>query len=232
MTRGHSSNIGTANVIGLTTGKVLDSVTQGKKCKGCDWWVNHDKTSNKYAEWKARHKCTVTHTGSSGSMEAVSTVTMFARSVEKNSLRYTGYIGDGDTSSFNSVLDSNPYGELKIHKKECVGHVQKRMGTRLRKLKDSLKGRKLSDGKTIGGKGRLTDVKIDQITSYYDWNAIRANKGNLTKLGRQCRQYTFITKLRIKTHHITFVIRLGVDICKCQKMKDICSNTKADFLLQ
>ncbi|GFY01100.1 uncharacterized protein TNCV_5075671 [Trichonephila clavipes] len=44
-----------------------------------------------------------------------------------------------------------PYGDsIEIEKIECVGHVQKRMGSRLRKLKSSLGKKKLSDGKTVG----------------------------------------------------------------------------------
>ncbi|GFT74415.1 uncharacterized protein TNCV_539421 [Trichonephila clavipes] len=62
------------------------------------------------------------------------------------------------------------YHSFKI---ECVGHVQKRMGTRLRKLKQM--SSELSDGKSIGGKGRFTDRMIDLITTYYG-NAIRQNK--------------------------------------------------------
>ena len=62
-----------------------------------------------------------------------------------------------------------------VQKIECVGHVQKRMCTRLRKLKASMKGKKLSDGKTVFGKGRLTDTQIDKIQSVYGV-AIRANR--------------------------------------------------------
>ncbi|GFW56718.1 uncharacterized protein TNCV_4067981 [Trichonephila clavipes] len=63
---------------------------------------------------------------------------------------------------------------LALLKIECVGHVQKRMGTRLRKLKLVYSKKKLSDGKTIGGKGRLTDSLIDKLAHYYG-NAIRCN---------------------------------------------------------
>lgn len=48
------------------------------------------------------------------------------------------------------------------------------MGTRLRNLKKDLRGKKLKDGKTIGGRGRLTDKKIDQFASFYG-NAIRSS---------------------------------------------------------
>ena len=61
---------------------------------------------------------------------------------------------------------------------ECVGHVQKRLSTALRKYKKDKKASKLSDGKSVGGKGRLTDKTIDQMQNYYG-KAIRENKGNL-----------------------------------------------------
>ena len=38
------------------------------------------------------------------------------------------YIGDGDTSSFNEVNNSKPYGDFEIIKKEYVGHVQNGLG--------------------------------------------------------------------------------------------------------
>lgn len=41
-----------------------------------------------------------------------------------------------------------------------------------------MKGRKLADGKGVGGKGRLTDKLIDRIQNYYG-NAIRENSGHL-----------------------------------------------------
>ena len=41
-----------------------------------------------------------------------------------------------------------------------------------------MKGKKLSDGKGVGGKGRLTDKVIDKMQNYYG-KAIRENKGDL-----------------------------------------------------
>ena len=58
----------------------------------------------------------------------------------------------------------------EVKKLECVGHVQKRVGTRLRKLKQEVKG--------IGGKGKLTNVNIDRLQNYYGI-AIRSNVNNL-----------------------------------------------------
>lgn len=56
--------------------------------------------------------------------------------------------------------------------------MQKRLGTALRKYKNDIKGKKLSDGKGVGGKGRLTDKVIDKMQNYYG-KAIRENKGDL-----------------------------------------------------
>ena len=55
-------------------------------------------------------------------------------------------------------------------KKECIGHVQKRVGTSLRKLKRENPG--------LGGKGKGTDGRtIDKLQNYYGI-AIRSNMGN------------------------------------------------------
>ena len=47
-------------------------------------------------------------------------------------LRFTTFIGDGDSKAFANLVAIKPYGDVKH---ECVGHVQKRMGTALRTLK-------------------------------------------------------------------------------------------------
>lgn len=60
-----------------------------------------------------------------------------------------------------------------------MGHVQKRLGTALRNLKKkAMKGKKLPDGKGIGGAVRLTDKVIDSLQNWYG-RAIRSNKGDL-----------------------------------------------------
>jgi hypothetical protein len=75
--------------------------------------------------------------------------------------------GDGESSIHSAVVESKPYGEDCIpNKLECIGHVQKRVGSRLRRLKNSNKGRKLSDGKGLSD-GKLTDGKIDVMQNYY-----------------------------------------------------------------
>lgn len=106
-------------------------------------------------------------------MEVDGIVEMFRRSESSYGVKYKNYIGDGDSKVFKAVCEAKPYGEdFEVSKKECVGHVQKRMGTRLRNIKSNFSGKLLSDGKKMGGKGRLTAQVIDQLTTYYG-NAIR-----------------------------------------------------------
>lgn len=100
---------------------------------------------------------------------------MFRQSLPRYNIRYKYYLGDGDSQSNRAVVSAQPYGpEFTVEKLECVGHVQKRMGSRLRKLKTQFGKRKLSDDKTIGGRGRLTNAVINEIQIYYGL-AIRRN---------------------------------------------------------
>ena len=56
------------------------------------------------------------------------------RYVEKFGIAYKNYICDGDSKTFAGLLKAAPYGSLEICKKECIAHVQRRMGTRLREI--------------------------------------------------------------------------------------------------
>ena len=68
-----------------------------------------------------------------------------------------------------------PYGsDIEIEKLECIGHIQKRVGGRIRQLKLQVKGKRLSDGKSISGRGRLTDSAVNKLQNYFGI-AIRTN---------------------------------------------------------
>ena len=183
LTRGHSSQQEVCTVIDAKSGKVLDTHVLSVSCKACERW--HNKTDTiEYNEWWEQHEseCSKNHSGSAGSMEVEGMKKIFSRSLEKHSVRYVNYTGVGDTKSYKSVSESEPYGPgVTIKKIECVGHVQKRMGTNLRKKKKDIAGQKLSDGKTIGGKNRLTDAVINTLTVYYG-NAIRSCSESVTAM--------------------------------------------------
>ena len=74
-----------------------------------------------------------------------------------------------------------PYGDTPVEKLECVGYVQKRVGTRLRKLKQTYKDKKLSDNRGLTGAGRLTEQKIGTLQNYFGM-AIRGNSGDLNAM--------------------------------------------------
>ena len=54
-----------------------------------------------------------------------------------------------------------------VERVDCVGHVQKRMGTALRELKKQYRGQKPLDGTTTGGAGRVTESAIHSLQNYY-----------------------------------------------------------------
>jgi len=180
--RGHSSLIGAVVCISAHNYQVIDVEVMRKNCKICQRLEKMDQTSNDYKDIKEKHKCSKNYEGSSGHMEVVGTQRIFGRSIKERKLRYTNYIGDGDSKAYTSISDNKPYGEsVKIYKLDCVGHIQKRVGTQLRNLKKLSGSKKLLDGKTVGGKGRLSLKEIDRLQIYYGL-AIRRNVGNIRKM--------------------------------------------------
>ena len=170
--RGFSSLYGVTTLIGYNTGKVIDLLVKSSYCQICTYYKN-DKDNPEYLEHKEDGHCAVNHSGSSGKMEVDAVVEMFLRSEQLHRVRYSNYIGDGDAKTFKAILDIEPYGhEFKIKKNECIGHVEKRMGSRLRNIKKSAK---------LGGKGKLTDVLIKKLTRYYGL-AIRRNSDSVIEM--------------------------------------------------
>jgi len=104
-------------------------------------------------------------------METNGTVDIFKRSVEKRNLQYTTFIGDGDSSSHPTVVEADPYHGKEIKKGECIGHVQKRVGTNLRNIRKNMPNKRK---KKIFGRGKLNDAAINYIQNCYGL-AIRQN---------------------------------------------------------
>ncbi|GFW74484.1 uncharacterized protein TNCV_2413831 [Trichonephila clavipes] len=117
--------------------------------------------------WQKRGHTSLNGVVTAWGMEVEGALRIFNRSEVLHNLRYTQYLGDGDSKAYKAVLESKLYKDVNIEKLECVGHVEKRMGTRLRALKLKLKGKKLEDKKSLGGRNRLTDAEIDKLQRYY-----------------------------------------------------------------
>ena len=169
MRRGHSSLYGVQSVISYDTSQVLDVDLLSKHCSQCTSWksrLDSDSLSQElYDAWKQElaDKCSINMTASSPAMEAEAVVKLWQRSEDKTNLRYTTYIGDGDSKGYSKVVDSKPYGETEIVKDECIGHVQKRLGKGFKDLRQKFGSQKLPDGKRLCGKGRLTECYMDRL---------------------------------------------------------------------
>ncbi|GFV82097.1 uncharacterized protein TNCV_2789951 [Trichonephila clavipes] len=160
--RGYTSLNGVVTVTSIDTGNVIDVDILSKYC-ACKNLPFHEKD------------CKRNYVGSSGAMEIQGASKIFQRSLSLHNARYITYLGDGDCKAFDAVKKKNIYGnEYPIEKLECIGHVMKRMGTRLRRLKAQLK------------------VKSCQ-TSYYG-SAIRRNHTSVQNM-RQAIWAIFLHKL-------------------------------------
>ena len=174
-TRGHTPRVGICTTIGD------DTETLSSYCKSCDMQKGKSG-SEQYENWikDLEKECHINYAGSTGKLEVVSMKRIFERLKSLQDARFTSYISDGDAKTFLTVSQLLPYGpDFKIKKTECLGHIQKQMGTPLRKLKPSVI--KCSEGKSVGGKGRLTDKLIDKFMVYYG-DAIYESKNSLTEM--------------------------------------------------
>lgn len=107
LVQGSLLNIGCSVVIGTETQKVLDIDVRCKTCSPCQRQLEHKE-------------CYRNHSGSSGSMEPAGIVTMFNRSLDA-SLRYTTYIGDGDSAVETAIKTEVSY-SAAITKIDCINH--------------------------------------------------------------------------------------------------------------
>ncbi|GFS97553.1 uncharacterized protein NPIL_65851 [Nephila pilipes] len=130
--RGYTSMNGCVAALSIGTGKVVDIEIMSSYCP------TYRKLSKMpkgivSETLEADHVCRSNFKGSSLKMKAVGANRIFKRSIVKRGLKYSHYYGDGDSKGFISVKDT--YGKDSVTKQECIGHVQKRVGARLGKLK-------------------------------------------------------------------------------------------------
>lgn len=144
--RGFSSMNGVVTVSSLDSGKISDVHCISKYCFICKGSniCNHEGFQAKYI-------------GTSRGIEICEVEALYDRSnTVANPAQYVNYLGDGDSQSFEVIKQKKPYGEVEIRKLEYGGHVQKRMGTRLRGLRQKMKGVLLEEGIPLSGKNRQT----------------------------------------------------------------------------
>ena len=180
MKRGHNSLYGIGCVVDVETGLVLDLTVLSLYCQRCAIARSQCQGNRaKFAKWLESHtECNQNYRGTSGGMEVEAAEILWNRSMERG-FRYTTMVSDGDSRSYNHLTNLRIYGDVELHKEECINHVAKRLGTALRKLAAS--GKK--GGVTLGGRGfgRLTQATIIKLTAYYGM-AVRAHTGNYHKM--------------------------------------------------
>ena len=94
--------------------------------------------------------------------------------IDRKNSEYKKWISSEDHKEWKNKHDFGQADCNRVMKLDCVGHVQKRVGTTLRELRKKTSG-KLKDGLPVGGrKHRLTDKAIDKLQQYYG-RAIRKN---------------------------------------------------------
>ncbi|GFN89755.1 hypothetical protein PoB_001626100 [Plakobranchus ocellatus] len=137
--RGHTSKIRAGAVIEIMTGFVTDFHAMSLYCQLCASVGEHLRQQNKtsYEEWRESHRtssrCTCNYQGSSGGMEVCGALTIWNRSMDRG-MRYTTFVGDGDSKTFSALVAAKPYEIVTAEKEESVNHVSKRLNTALRNL--------------------------------------------------------------------------------------------------
>lgn len=163
--RGYVSLNGVIVAISMNVGKVIDAEIMSRFCRQCEV-MRRRLNEDEFGQWFDQHSvtdCTMNHNGTAPAMECVGAKRIFERSIEKRGVRYMEYYGDGDSKGFETV--KHVYGDVEVAKKECVGHYQKRVGTRLLNLKKRTGGKVLKE---------LTKPIIDKLQNYFGI-ALRSN---------------------------------------------------------
>ena len=156
--RGHYSNQGFGAAIDVVSNKVLDYMLYQRVCRKCLTWPSERRSNfpEEYAAFCEEHEatCSANFSGTSQGMEGSAAIEIWKRSVDRNQLVYSTYVGDGDSSSLKNLCKSDPYeGVELVRKEECLGHVQKR-------LKKHLKKKSISFSK-------ISAVKVERVGQLY-----------------------------------------------------------------
>ena len=148
----HSYNAksGVGIIIGQETGKLLHVGVRNKYCSVCVQAEKQDREPQ-------HHDCHKNWDGPSSSMETDILVEGFKEAESKYGLRYTTFIGDGDSSVHASLLTEVPVWGHTIRKVECANHAIKCYRGALEKLVQE-KGK-------YKGKGKLTERMRKRLTT-------------------------------------------------------------------
>ena len=145
----HSYNAksGVGIIIGLETNKLLHVSVRNKYCAACATGIPKD-----------HHSCYHNWEDSSSGMETDTILEGFLEAEKVHGLRYTRFIGDGDSSVYPTLLQSVPGWGRAIKKMECANHACKCYRSSLEKLANEHPEYKGKGGLTLHMRKRLTSA--------------------------------------------------------------------------
>ena len=85
-------------------------------------------------------------------MESDILVEGFSKSVSLHGLKYTKFIGDGDSNVYKKILDCRPYSDVTVEKIECKNHLLRNMCNKLKEIVRNSKCGPVSLRKLIGNR--------------------------------------------------------------------------------
>ena len=142
----YNANSGIGIIIGKETGKLLYLGVRNKYCYGCQMEIPPDK-----------HVCYKNWTASSSEMETDIIVNGFLEAEKTHGLRYTSFIGDGDSSVHPTLIQKIPWGRC-IKKLQCANHACKCYRSALEQLVKTNPSYKGSGGLTVKMRKRLVSA--------------------------------------------------------------------------
>ena len=113
---------------------------RNKYCAVCNQFPNGDPPE---------HTCYRNWDGFSSAMETDIIVEGFKKCIQQHGIKYTKFIGDGDSSVYPTLISSVPWG-YAIEKMECANHTVKCYRTALETL--------VQDKPHNRGRGKLTEA--------------------------------------------------------------------------
>ena len=171
----YNAKCGVGVIFGAATKRLLFIGVRNKYCSICAISEHQNLTTT------PTHQCFKNWSGSSCAMEADIILEGFRMSESMHSLRYLWFIGDGDSSVYNSLITGVPSYGRNITKVECANHAIKCYRNRLEALckeKPHYRGR---NGLTITTMRRITHgarcaIRMHSATG--DVNALRHDLRN------------------------------------------------------
>ncbi|GBN29995.1 hypothetical protein AVEN_266523-1 [Araneus ventricosus] len=114
-------------VVDILTGLFIDYEILSKYCPECTTEKRDlEEQSAVFSTWYKAHKpeCSENYLESSNAMEVKAAEILWTRSVENCGMRYMNVLSDGDSKTYQHLLELDVYGgNMKISKEECLNHV-------------------------------------------------------------------------------------------------------------